>query len=359
MMHKFSVMAMSVAGITGCSTASLPVQEPDNTPSHPTAVIETHVTNEGIKGFFPYESTDRSYVRSSMRRDDSTLKGTGTFTGFLIGTNDKTLITRLDRNLLWTVNREKKEYTECPLKGCAARSGPARAEQKPQQPEAQHEAGCTMQIAKTSFTVKPTGQKQAINGFDTDEYKVAWLVTMQDKAARKTTSTLNIDLWTTPVTPALRQALDMEEAYARAFMGKIDVSNKTRILPAEVGKMITGYLSGALSPADRSAFLAAGRELEKIKGHPISTRIDWNMQGNACEPKEAATSSGNGAPTSAAGVISGISGMFTKKKTDEAMKDVDNKPILSFVIEVKSLKVEPVHDSVFLVPKGYQLANHR
>jgi len=359
MMHKLSVIAIGIAGITGCSTTSLPVQEPDNTPSHPTAVIETQVTNEGIKGFFPYESTDHSYVRSSMRRDDATLKGTGTFTGYLIGTNNNTSIMRLDRNLVWTLNQDKREYTECPMKGCVTPSKPVQAEQKSEPPRQQHEPDCTMKIAKTSFTVKPTGQKQKINGFDTDEYKVAWLVTLQDKTARKTTSTLSIDLWTTPVTPALRQALDMEEAYARAFMGKIGGSGKDKILPAEVSKMITSYLSGALSPADRSAFLAAGRELEKIKGHPISTRIDWNMQGNACEPKEAAARSGNGAPTSVSGVVSGISDMFTKKKTDETMKDMDNKPILSFVIEVKSLKVEPVHDSVFLVPKGYQLANHR
>jgi len=353
MVRKLLAVAGVVVGVTGCATSPLPDQEPDNTPTHPTAVIETHVINEGIKGFFPYESTDRGYFRANMNREDSVLKGTGTFTGFMIGTNNKTLITRLDRNLVWTLNQDKREYTECPVKGCRTPSRPVPAEQKPEEPRQQHAPDCTMKIAKTSFTVKPTGQKQKINGFDTDEYKVAWLVTLQDNTARKTTSTLNVDVWTTPVTPALRQALDMEAAYARAYFGKIAPSAKDRILPAEVGKMITGYLSGALSPADRSAFLAAGRELEKIKGHPISTRIDWNMQGNACESKEAA--SGNGTPTSAAGVVSGITDMFTKKKTEEA----GSKPILSFVVEVKSLKVEPVHDSMFAVPKGYKLTNQK
>jgi hypothetical protein len=353
MVYKLLVIAGVVAGIAGCATTPLPVQEPDNTPTHPTAVIETHVINEGIKGFFPYESTDRNYCRSNMNREDSVLKGTGTFTGFLIGTNNKALITRLDRNLVWTLNPDKHEYTECPVTGCRAPSKPVQAEQKSEQPRQQHEPDCTMKIAKTSFTVKPTGQKQKINGFDTDEYKVAWLVTLQDNTARKTTSTLNVDVWTTPVTPALQQALDMEAAYARGYLGKIAPSASDKILPAEVGKMIMGYLSSAMSPADRSAFLAVGREMGKIKGHPISTRIDWNMQGNACEPKEAA--SGNRAPTSASGVVSGITDMFTKKKTEEA----ESRPILSFVVEVKSLKVEPVHDSMFAVPKGYKLVNQK
>src|SRR5512137_3076017 len=98
------------SGIAGCATK--PVEVADSTPLNPTAVIEQHVVNNGIKGFFPFESTERHYVRANMRRDESTLKGTGTFSGYLVGTHSGTKISRIDRNLQWLLNTEKEEYTQ-------------------------------------------------------------------------------------------------------------------------------------------------------------------------------------------------------------------------------------------------------
>ena len=85
------------------------------------------------------------------------------------------------------------------------------------------------------------------------------------------------------------------------------------------------YLSGGLSASDRDAFVKAGKQLEKIKGHRISTHLEWSMEGNACASKDSASASTG--------------------------------PILSFTIEVKSLKVEPAHDSLFSVPKDYKLVS--
>ena len=95
-----------------------------------------------------------------MRRDESTFKGTGTFTGFLVGSRSDTEITRIDRKLHWSLDTKKEEYTECPLKGCIKPSKqPAEPKQPAEKsPEAKHEPGCTMHIAHNSFTVKATGQ---------------------------------------------------------------------------------------------------------------------------------------------------------------------------------------------------------
>ena len=350
-------------GIAGCATK--PVEMVDNTPLNPTAVIEKHVVNNGIKGFFPYESTERHYVRANMRRDESTLKGTGTFSGYLIGTRSDTEITRIDRKLKWLLNTEKVEYTECPLKGCIkpSKRPPAKqneAAEKP--PEAQHESGCTMHIVRTSFTVKATGQKKTINGFDTDEYQAAWVVNLRDKAARNTTSTLNMDIWTTPMTRAMRDTLGVEESYARAFAGAVADTGKQQILPADAARLISAYLASSLKPRDLNAFLDAGKQMEKIKGYPISTHLAWNMEGNACAPKETKktedkSSGGKSLSASPGGLVSGLAGMLAEKKTEETMKQAEGEPILSFTVEVKSLKIEPLHDSVFTVPKNYRLVS--
>jgi hypothetical protein len=344
-------------GIAGCATK--PVKVADNTSLNPTAVIEQQVVNNGIKGFFPFESTERRYVRANMRRNESTLKGTGTFTGFLIGTRSETEITRIDRKLQWSLNTEKEEYTECPLKGCLKPSKrPPAKQNEAKPPEAQHESGCTMHIAHTSFTVKATGQKKSINGFDTDEYQVAWVVNLHDKAARNTTSTLNMDIWTTPMTRAMRDTLGVEEIYARAYAGAVTDTGKQQILPADAAKLISAYLASSLKPGDLNAFLDAGKQMEKIKGYPISTHLAWGMEGNACAPKETTDkSSGKSNPTSPGELVSGLAGMFAEKKTKNTMKEAGGEPILSFTFEVKTLKIEPVHDSVFTVPKNYRLVS--
>jgi len=47
--------------------------------------------------------------------------------------------------------------------------------------------------------------------------------------------------------------------------------------------------------------------------------------------------------------------MFVQKKTEDSIKNSENEPLLSFNIDVKSLKLESLHDSVFTVPKNYHL----
>jgi hypothetical protein len=222
-----------------------------------------------------------------------------------------------------------------------------------------------MRISRTSFDVKSTGQKRNINGFDTQQYTVAWLVTMQDTRKRQTVSTLSMDLWTSPVTPQMRQAFGVEESFNRAYVAGMPRSKPaatvqgtaqgaTEILPADASRLMLGYLSN-LSPADRAAFVRAGRQLEQIKGYPIQTKLEWSVDGNACAPKEGSQSSQRSQPTDVAGqAAAALGGLFASRKDDA--KD-SKKPILSFSTEVKSLKVEPVRDSVFSVPASYKRVN--
>lgn len=344
-MRKFTAVAVLVIGIGGCSTVS-PPPEPDNSPLLPAAVIEVRTVNEGIKGLFPYESNARSYVRATMRRDDVTVTGTGTVTKYIVGKTATARIARLDRDVLWLLHPDDKEYSACPLKGCVPSANPPPEEPKPAQPL--YESGCTMKIARTHFSAKPTGKKREISGFGTDEYLLEWKVVLQDIIARKTTSTLSVSLWTTPVSPALRQVMDIEHAYHRAFAGKVAGTENAKLLPPEIIQMVAAGLSGALSPRDRATFLNAGKQFEKVKGHPISTRVEWTLQGDACAPKETENSG-----------LSSITGMFSKKKKDAAGKVPEIKPILSFLIEVKAMKMDLVRDSAFNVPKDYRQVNPR
>jgi hypothetical protein len=368
-MRKSITLAFASAGIAACSTP--PQEAPDTTPANPTAVLETVVTSGGIMGYLPFETNEKRWVRANMRRAEHSTKGTGTFSGFLVtamtGQGDTT-IARLDRNVAWTINHGRKEYAECPVHGCPtppAKPDPKAEEQKKNEPRQQAEPDCVMRISRTSFDVKPTGQKRNLNGFDTEQYTVAWVVTMQDTQKRQTVSTLSMELWTSPVTPQMRQTFGIEESFNRAYVTGMPRSKPaatvqgtaqgaTEVLPADASRLMLGYLSN-LSPADRAAFVRAGKQLEQIKGYPIQTRLEWGVEGNACAPKEGSPSSQRSQPADMAGqAAAALGGLFGSKKDDA--KD-SKKPILSFSTEVKSLKVEPVRDSVFNIPAGYKRVN--
>lgn len=348
------------AGIAGCATKPPVAVVADKTPLNRTAVIEQQITSNGIKGFLPFESSSRHFVRANMRRDESTFKGTGTFTGFLVGTRSDTEIIRIDRKLIWSLNTDKQQYTECPLAGCVKPSKPETEKPAEKSPQASHEQGCTMRIAHTDFRVKAAGKKKSINGFDTEEYQVAWVVKLRDNSGRYSTSTVSLDIWTTPTTGTIRDVLALEESYARSYFGKVTHTKEREIMPADATKLITAYLAKSMKQHDLKAFLNAGRKMERIKGYPISTRLDWNMEGNACADKESAkTEDKTSIPSSAGDLVSGLAGMFAQKKTEDSMKAAAGEPILSFTFEVKKLAIEPVHDSQFSVPKNYKLVSQQ
>lgn len=354
------IVALAALAAAGCSTTPPPAPEPDNTPVHPTAVIETHVSSNGLKGMFPFETNERRYVRADMSRDENTFKGTGTFSGFLVnmfGPNEDAVIARLDRDRRWTIDLRKKQYTECPLKGCVKPEKPAQGapEAKQQkQPEAKREPGCVMHVARKHFSVTPSGQKRDINGFPATEYRVAWIVTLRDAKGRDSTSSLKIDTWTTPLTRSMREALRVQQAYDRAYARALRERSAPRSrdvsqpLPPEVDKAILGYI-GQLSAHDRAQLTAVGRELRRIKGHPVSMRVDWDYAGNACAEEKPAASS---QPEGSKSFMSGLTSIFSSNK-DSGEKG-GGEPLFSMTYEIKALRMDNVHDGEFVVPKGYK-----
>ena len=358
---RFLIALIAAFAAAGCTTTPPPAPEPDNTPVHPTALIETHVSSNGLKGMFPFETNERRYVRADMSRDESTLQGhrhlqrlPGQHVRPQRGCGHRTARPRpaLDAGPAQEAVHGVSAQGLQSSPPSPSRKRPAAEKQK--QPEAKREPGCVMHVAKKSFKVTPTGHKQDINGFDATEYRVAWIVTLRDNKGRDSTSSLKIETWTTPLTPAMREALHLEQAYDRAYARSMHERARARSrdrsepLPPEVGKAILGYM-GQLGASDRAALLGVGRELARIKGHPVRTRVDWDLEGNACAESESGATS---QPESSKSFMSGLTSMFSSKK-DSGQKGA-GEPLFSLTYEIKALRMESVHDGEFVVPKGYQ-----
>jgi len=311
-----SGVALALA-LAGCK-ALAPI-DPDQTPIRPTAVLATRVTGEGTRDFPAFEVTTFSYTRANMQRNESSLKGGSAFTN--LAGDGELRIERLDKKLAWTLDAKNKQYAECPLKGCAVI--PKRI---PAKKDTDDDKGCRLKIGTTAVTVEPTGKKRNINGFDTEQYDIKWLVTFRDNASHASTSSISIDMWTTPLTPTLTDAIALKKSYARArekSLGLDAAPDRLVDLPPEVGRMINSYLFPNVSPTDRASFLAGARKLDKVQGLPIVMNVKWSFAGEACS-------------------------------MDETMKDVGDKPLFTFTSEVKSHRMEALHDSLFVPPKDYK-----
>ena len=288
--------------------------------------METHLVSEGIKDFPAFESTTRTYTRANMQRRESTVTGVGTFARFLGSASSETRIERLDRKLAWILDAKAKRFSECPLKGCPAPIQKKPPEKKPADPAKAREEQCRLRIGNSTLSIEPTGQKRSINGFESEQYDVRWLVTLRDNASRQSASSLSIDLWTTPVTPAMKDAMALEKAFDRArdkILGIAADTDRSIVLPPEVGRMMTSYLSVNVSPPDRATFLAGAKKLDKVKGRPILMNVTWNLTGEACA-------------------------------MDEALAEIGDKPLFKFTSEIRSYKLEAARDSLFLPPKDYK-----
>jgi hypothetical protein len=323
MIRRSTGAAIAALALAACSI--LAPRDPDLTPLNPTAVLETHVISTGIPDIPAFERSTLTYTRATMQREETRVRDTGIISRFLGG---KTLvrIERLDSKLAWTLDAKKEQAVQCPLKGCAG-AGPIKPATRNSEDDKADDTGCRLRIANTKFTMEPTGQRRSINGFETEQYDVQWLVSLKDNASHKSTSRVSIDLWVARVTPALRDALALEKAFDRArdALLHIDVDAGQRgKLPPEVDRMISGYLARYVSPTDREDFLANAKRLDKINGQPVLMTVKWRFAGQACS-------------------------------MDETMKDIGDQPLFTFTSEVISHKMERLHDSLFAPPRKYKI----
>ena len=313
-----SALAAMLLLLGACS--GLMPREQDLTPVHPTAVLETHASSTGSQGMPTIESTTLRYTRAAMQRTESSVRGAGMFARLLYGDADLR-IERLDRNLAWLLDAKNKKAIECPLKDCPSL--------KPKKPRAGDERArgpaCRLKIAESAVTAKPTGRKRHINGFETDQYDVTWQVTLRDNAARKSLSTVRMEMWTTPAAPELGDAIALEKAFARSRekVSGQTAGDPTGLLPPEAGRLISEHLASGISPTDRANLMAGVTRPAQIKGEAILTSIEWRIAGEACS-------------------------------TDAGSKD-SAEPLLVFTSEVKTYRAAPLHDSLFMPPKDYTI----
>ena len=362
---KLIILAVAVIFAGGCAT-----KVAQNYPTHDTAVVQTYVHNLGFKGLFASEVTQSVSTRADMRRTEDQFQFSGYVMKHLAKARDTARIWRVDKKLLWELDLPAKTYTECPLSGCVSPAKvPARApEQAPaRQERPQQKPSCRLTLAKNSFSVKATGQTRAINGFDAKEYLVAWDVVAEDKDKNKDTSSLTVELWTTPEDdPRITAVRAVDRQFESALHAqRPQESGLNKIVPADALKILEMEFMNDFSADQRASMMSAGKELGKIHGYPISTTLNWFLDGNACQsappPQEKNTESSSGLDlTHGFGALLGSAvGGAAQKGAENQASGMSGKPVFGFVQEVKEMKVDQASDGLFVPPPDFKLVDRR
>lgn len=303
----------------------------------------------GLFGMGANDTTSTDYLQGLKKRDESTVKFTGSVLGALqrFKHGDKgsqsVNIMRVDQNLLYDLNPDDKTYSEHPLY-----EPPQEQKSSPDESGGNEKQENDTKVTKNEFTVKATGHKKNINGFETGEYLITWDVeTENTKTGEKGKSLMTTDLWTA-ADAKLDKAREEELAYSKAYLKLMHLPTN----PDELKLYGFGVGPGSISGADSRAFFD---KLRSIKGYPISVDVTWKASDTG--QQKGGEKSGEDAQAGAQDLSNALGSLFgsKSKKEDESKKSSDGMAtIFTSHTEVKSVDTGGLASSLFEVPADYK-----
>jgi hypothetical protein len=199
----------------------------------------------------------------------------------------------------------------------------ASREQKADKPAEKDPNAKEMEI---DFDVKNTGQKKAINGFDTHE--VVMTITVREKGKTLEQSggmVLTSDMWLAPPMPAMKEIADFDLRYAQKLYGGLAGVSAEQMAAAL-----------AMYPMLKPAMAKMSAEGGKIDGTPIQTTTTVDTVKSAeqvAQEQKSAPSSAKSDDTEAKpqGGIGGLLGGLSKKMQPKSSGDEPGKPRSTFM----------------------------
>lgn len=359
-MKKMCVLALC-AMLPACGATNQVIE--DTSPQHKTVVFNAKGVINGY--VFPdFSFTQHVYTRPDRR----TIAMNGKYDSWMarqfLGEINDTVIFRMDRDLRWVLMQQKneKKYLECQLSGCAKDILLQMDKKQDSNNEQQFDytpndsAECKLKLTKNSFTLNPTGQRRKIAGYWTREYKGTWVIEYRDDKGRRDVNRLNLVFWNTEPTATMNEAWKVDGEATHAYLSRIkqDKNPLAKYLPDSIFMGLSAF-SGDTSKQSRVWRTHLAKELSKAKGYPMSIKTEWYLDRKACvEAKPVKHSVDWSNPLQA---LKDSASQYVGKQTRKMFMPNPHEPVFRYIYDVTSVAIEPVHDSVFEVPQGYQLVS--
>jgi hypothetical protein len=342
--------------------------------------IQETTVSEGLGGFGNGTTHRTMIVAGDASRSEDEATYTGRFKTLAGGGKPRATvsITRIDREVIWNLDPQKKTYTELTFaelrelmsKGLAGADATREAEP---------------QDADMTFTVdvRRTGAKETVNGFPAEQAIVTCVGRPKDAAADEQGGEVRIvmDLWLARSAPGAKEMAD----FGRRLAAKLGTEEQM----ANVGAMARRMYGGAMKEM--------GEKLKDLDGYPVRSTFTIDGATAARPPEAEGTAPGAGTPTetkaetaeqekaqdrqdagdiastaASGGSVTGkLGGLLGRKLGGAAQKKAEQKVeksageksapgaagghLLKVVTEVTSITTSPAPAGSFEVPAGYKL----
>ena len=280
---------------SGCAS----IQKRSSAPEIPIFRYEQFVHNEGFRGKFAFESHDIISLTKDRKKTDATFKFTGAILGRLTGEQKSVQIIRLDKDLIWQINVNKKRYLEYPIKKAAIHAGVVLDDPAG---ETEYIEDC----CKVRTAIKRTGVKKVINSYDAEEVILTMSSSCQDEVGQQpNTVTFALDVWLAPKVP-----MQDLESFDRSYAAKVGMDVQMfQAMGEQFMKMYPSIKDLALM-------------LRDVKGHPIlstltvedSNYLKKQQEENMREQHQKGETKTGGSPTEI------VTGFFSKKVSEQEEK---------------------------------------
>ena len=166
---------------------------------------------------------------------------------------------------------------------------------------------------EVEFGIKSTGQKQAINGWNTHEELVTITMHEKGKSLEKAGGfVFTSDLWMGPKVSALRELSDFDRRFASKVYGSSFNTDMRQMAMAV-----------AITPAFGKAMKVFAEHRASFEGTPIRTGMSFVTVAGTDAPKQEETAERESSPTSVSGAVMG--GLFNKMKQRQQERQKEKK----------------------------------
>jgi hypothetical protein len=216
-------------------------------------------------------------------------------------------IVDLGEEKIYSVDLKKKSYSVMTFAEMRRRMEEARkrAEEEARKAEGREEKPAEKgREVEVDFTVRETGERRAINGFDTKQAIMTITVREKGKTLEEAGGlVMTSDVWLTPAIPAMKELLDFELRYAQAI-------GLTETLGASAEQMQAAL---AAHPQLKEAIGRMAEEGRKLQGTPILSTTTVDAVKSAEQMAAAQQQKQEASEPEVSGGVGGLLGGFGKR----------------------------------------------
>lgn len=315
------------------------------------------ISGAGLMKMANMNGTTTTRISGQRARTDSNLQfESGLMRTLARGVGESTEIVRLDQDKMYSVNNNKKTYSETTFAEQRARFEQTTNQMRDAQAQQQRatsgvdESQCEWSEPKAD--VQRSGEQATIAGFQAERVTVTATQSCKLKDSDQVCDFgLVLDQWVAPDFTASAEA----QAYQRAFAEKLGLGATASRDFAERAESMFGAYEGL--------WKEIATKMRDVNSYPVRLSFGLGVGGPQCQnTQQMQAAGGQQSPTSIGGALGGaLGGLFGKKKAPAPEAAVPVAPLPNGLMPLMSMSTELIsvsNDSIdpqsFEPPAGYK-----